>query len=143
MSEVIPSGPQVITFDGTWGVIPELHRQFREVNTAFRFDSAVSKGVVFQHDIDRPLAYLFVCGFTDPKGGSTIYDLEIDDSEEFARLYAISMLGRSVLTDEQEEEWHELQREFGMVIPHYEEREAARRLMQDFCLELTTKGKND
>lgn len=140
MSEILPSGPEVIQFnDETWRKIPEIHRVFKEVAADIEYHSRAVpslerdrlKHVVFQHNKKDPGHYLFVCDLAQ-NTSYNIYDLAIDDSEDFARLYVINVIDRKTLRDDGQVNWHKTQIEAGMVIPNCKERQIMRRLIEDF-----------
>lgn len=141
MSSYEEVSPEVIAFEGVFSDIPDMHDLFRDddINDWFRSDlGGESQAIKWFHSAEKPEGYQFV-PLTEQfrKGQSyTIYDLNVDEEGNCARLYVIRFLGDIATggNDEVEAIWHELQVRTGMVLPNSDEIRKFKRLFIDFYI---------
>lgn len=126
-----------------------MHRCYQELDGCVSFDapSASEQRIIhMQHTPDRPLGYLFTdLSPNNMMNGYTMYDLVVDESERFARLYTMRTLGDAALDNvtitgelaalgrsELEDLWFTFQRQTGMLLPHRDEKAAFERIFKTF-----------
>jgi hypothetical protein len=139
MYDVQPSGPEIIRFQGIWAGLPGMHQHFGDKEESISFNSTENgllRRVLWAHDPSKSEDYLFVA--MNPASiseGYRIYDLVVDDSDNFARLYIIKTIGEAAINgdEEIENEWHEFQRESGLILPNLEDKGNFHRIFKDFC----------
>lgn len=134
-----PSQPEVIHFQGIWAGLPGMHQYYGATDNSLSFESSeqgIKRRVMWSHDPEISPDYLFLS--MNPHSvaeGYKIYDLVIDESERYARLYVIRTIGEAATRGDEavEHVWHEFQRESGLVLPNMEDKANFQRIFEDFC----------
>ncbi len=95
-----------------------------------------SREITWQHDPAQPESYRFTAkNPSAPNASHNVYDLVVDDSSLFGRLYVVRALGQiyKVYSDQIQKNWRLAQHEVGLGLPNPEDKKNFERIYVAFC----------
>lgn len=134
------TSPEVIRFHGMWSGLYGMHKHFFGQEKTLSFESVENgllRRVVWTHEPEISSDYFFVAMHPSAviSEGYRLYNLDIDESEAIARLYVVRVLGETATRGDEgiENDWHEFQKENGLVLPNIDDKANFQRIFKDFC----------